>query len=169
MDGNVTVTVHTNGANGTSAAVEISVIDEDGSVIAKESGNANTAFSFTVDDVDLWTPDSPTLYNLTVTMGHDTVSSYTGFRSISVGDVDGVRRPLLNGEFVFQFGTLDQGFWPDGLYLAPTVEAMVFDLHELKKLGMNMVRKHVSGASILPGCLTRKNQRHQIHSGTDQS
>jgi len=71
------------------------------------------------------------------------VSSYTGFRTISVGEVDGVKRPLLNGEFVFQFGTLDQGWWPDGLMTPPNREAMVFDLQLLKRLGLNMVRKHI--------------------------
>lgn len=77
-------------------------------------------------------------------LGNDKVQSYTGFRTISKGEVDGVVRPLLNGEFVFMFGTLDQGYWPDGLYTPPTKEAMVYDLEVLKKLGFNMVRKHVS-------------------------
>ena len=77
-------------------------------------------------------------------MGDDTVKSYTGFRTISSAVVKGVQRPLLNGKFVFQFGTLDQGYWPDGIYLPPTLDAMVYDLHLLKSLGMNMVRKHVS-------------------------
>lgn len=77
-------------------------------------------------------------------MGKDQVESYTGFRTISRGTVNGVVRPLLNGEFIFMFGTLDQGFWPDGIYLPPTKEAMVYDLKMLKNLGFNTVRKHVS-------------------------
>lgn len=77
-------------------------------------------------------------------MGKDQVESYTGFRTISKGTVNGVVRPLLNGEFIFMFGTLDQGFWPDGIYLPPTKEAMVYDLKMLKNLGFNTVRKHVS-------------------------
>ena len=76
-------------------------------------------------------------------MGNDTVKSYTGFRSISRGMVDGIERPLLNNEFIFAFGTLDQGFFPDGGYLAPNREAMIYDLQTLKKLGFNMLRKHV--------------------------
>lgn len=72
------------------------------------------------------------------------MKSYTGFRTISKAIVNGVQRPLLNGKFVFQFGTLDQGYWPDGIYLPPTLEAMVYDLELLKSVGMNMVRKHVS-------------------------
>lgn len=77
-------------------------------------------------------------------MGEDEISSYTGFRTISKGMVKGVQRPLVNGEFVFLFGTLDQGYWPDGLYTPPTLDAMVYDLKMLKSLGFNMVRKHVS-------------------------
>lgn len=92
----------------------------------------------------LWTPNDPYLYNITVTMGDDEVASYTGFRTLSTGMVDGVQRPLLNGEFVFLMGTLDQGYWPDGLYLPPNREAMIYDLKMLKDLGFNMVRKHVS-------------------------
>jgi hypothetical protein len=76
-------------------------------------------------------------------LGSDTIQSYTGFRTISTGVVNGVQRPLLNGEFIFQFGTLDQGFWPDGIYTPPTREAMIYDLQILKKIGYNMVRKHV--------------------------
>lgn len=142
MDGTVTVNVHS--SLNQSSPVEISVITGDGDVVATHSGTSDLQFDFTVDSPSLWSPDSPTLYNLTVKLGDDTVSSYTGFRTISSGIVDGVQRPLLNGEFVFQFGTLDQGFWPDGIYLAPTLEALEFDLHVLKKVGMNMVRKHVS-------------------------
>lgn len=77
-------------------------------------------------------------------MGDDEVTSYTGFRTISKGTVDGVTRPLLNGEFIFMFGTLDQGYWPDGIYTPPSREAMVYDLEMLKNLGFNMLRKHVS-------------------------
>lgn len=141
-DGSVTAKVYATN-NGT-GAVDIQVLGEDGSVIGTGSGSSGAEFTFTVSGVSAWTPDSPTLYNLTVTMGDDTVSSYTGFRTVSRGEVGGVERPLLNGEWVFQFATLDQGFWPDGLYTPPTYEAMVYDLQELKKLGFNTVRKHVS-------------------------
>lgn len=81
---------------------------------------------------------------MTVTLGDDVVSSYTAFRTVSRGEVNGIQRPLLNGEFVFQFGTLDQGYWPDGLYTPPNREAMEYDLKMLKDLGFNMLRKHVS-------------------------
>jgi len=82
---------------------------------------------------------------VSVTLGDDVISSYTAFRTVSRGEVNGIQRPLLNGEFVFQFGTLDQGYWPDGLYTPPNREAMEYDLKMLKDLGFNMLRKHVSG------------------------
>lgn len=79
-----------------------------------------------------------------MSLDQDEVESYVGFRTISRGVIDGVERPLLNGEFIFMFGTLDQGYWPDGLYTPPNHEAMVYDLKMLKDLGFNTVRKHVS-------------------------
>ncbi|KFA46840.1 hypothetical protein S40293_05569 [Stachybotrys chartarum IBT 40293] len=140
MDGTVTVTVHS--AVQQEAAVQISVIDQNGNVVGTGSGTADAEFEFTVEDVELWSPSFPTLYNLTASLGDDEVFSYTGFRTISTGIVEGVQRPLLNGEFVFLFGTLDQGYWPDGLHTPPTREAMVYDLEVLKDFGFNMVRKH---------------------------
>jgi hypothetical protein len=83
------------------------------------------------------------LYNVTVKVGSDTIQSYTGFRTVSRGIIEGIERPLLNGEFVFWFGTLDQGFWPDGIYTPPSLEAMKFDIQALKAVGYNMLRKHV--------------------------
>ncbi len=96
-----------------------------------------------------WSPDSPFLYGLKVDLKRgdavvDTVQSYFGLRKIEVAkDAKGVNRIKLNGEFVFQVGPLDQGFWPDGLYTAPTDEALRFDIEITKKLGFNMTRKHV--------------------------
>jgi beta-galactosidase/beta-glucuronidase len=127
----------------TTSNVQVTV-HENGNVVATHSGPSNQPFQFNVDSPKLWSPSTPNLYNVTVKMGKDVVQSYTGFRTISKGTVDGVVRPLLNGEFIFMFGTLDQGFWPDGIYTPPTKEAMVYDLQLLKSLGFNMVRKHVS-------------------------
>jgi beta-galactosidase/beta-glucuronidase len=124
--------------------VLVSVFDSSGNEVAKQSGTSDSVFTFTVESPELWSPSTPVLHNITVTMGDDEISSYTGFRTISKGVVNGVQRHLLNGQFVFQFGTLDQGYWPDGLHLPPNLEAMVYDLKVLKSLGMNMVRKHVS-------------------------
>ncbi|KAF5651934.1 beta-galactosidase [Fusarium sp. NRRL 25303] len=141
-DGEVTVTVHTSQESGKSAKVVIE--SSDGTELASHEGTTDEEFTFTANSPKLWWPDSPTLYNITVTLDSgDKVQSYTGFRTISKGKVENVTRPLLNGEFVFQFGTLDQGFWPDGLYTPPNREAMVSDLKLLKKFGFNMVRKHI--------------------------
>ena len=98
----------------------------------------------------LWSPDSPFLYDLKVTMKDragktvDTVESYFGVRKISVGkDADGINRLLLNNKPLFQYGFLDQGWWPDGLYTAPTDAALRYDIETAKRIGANMVRKHV--------------------------
>ncbi|KJZ72780.1 hypothetical protein HIM_07855 [Hirsutella minnesotensis 3608] len=141
MDGVVTVTAHSALQRG--SPFELSVIGKDGTVLAKGRGIADRETKFAVPSPKLWSPASPNLYNITVTMGNDQVHSYTGFRTISTGVVKGVQRPLLNGQFVFMFGTLDQGFWPDGLYTPPNREAMIYDLKLLKQLGFNMVRKHI--------------------------
>lgn len=138
----VNVTVHTSNSNVTNN-VKVTV-HENGNVVATHSGPSNQPFQFNVDSPKLWHPNSPNLYDVTVQMGKDQVQSYTGFRTISKGTINGVVRPLLNGEFIYMFGTLDQGYWPDGIYTPPTKEAMVYDLQLLKSLGFNMVRKHVS-------------------------
>jgi hypothetical protein len=97
----------------------------------------------------LWSPAEPTLYGLTFELLRDgkpidTIKSYFAMRKLSVGkDEKGITRLLLNDKFVFQYGPLDQGFWPDGLYTAPTDAAMKYDLDVTKRLGFNMVRKHV--------------------------
>ncbi|AEO65527.1 glycoside hydrolase family 2 protein [Thermothielavioides terrestris NRRL 8126] len=141
MHGTVNVTVHSRTQKST--PVKVSVEGEQGGIIASQLHASDEPFTFSVSSPKLWSPDSPTLYNVTITMGTDVVKSYTGFRTISSGVVHGIKRPLLNGEFVFLFGPLDQGFWPDGIYTPPTIEAMVYDLKVIKGLGMNMLRKHI--------------------------
>ena len=98
-----------------------------------------------ITDPKLWSPDRPFLYGLRVRLkSGDAVRSYFGMRTIAVGpDGAGVHRLLLNGRPLFEFGTLDQGWWPDGLYTAPTEDARRFDLVTLKRLGFNLIRKHV--------------------------
>ncbi|TVY40077.1 Beta-galactosidase [Lachnellula occidentalis] len=151
MNGEVNVTIHS--SSGTPGPVEV-IFYEGGSkrspnILASQTGTSDVSFQFTVPSPKLWSPDSPNLYNFTVIMGSDEVSSYTGFKTISKGKVDGIVRSLLNGEFIFQFGTLDQGYWPDGVYTPPNREAMVYDLQVLKKLGFNMVRKHIKVENAL--------------------
>ncbi|HTU92654.1 MAG TPA: glycoside hydrolase family 2 TIM barrel-domain containing protein [Gemmataceae bacterium] len=100
-----------------------------------------------IPDAKRWSPESPFLYTLKVGADgstNDGVQSYFGMRKISVGrDDKGVKRLLLNNKPYFMVGPLDQGFWPDGLYAAPTDEALKYDIEITKKLGFNMTRKHV--------------------------
>lgn len=96
-----------------------------------------------------WSPDDPHLYNVRVVLRHhgrrlDRVTSYFGLRKIALAqDADGIPRLFLNNQPLFQFGPLDQGFWPDGLYTAPTDEALRYDIEITRQLGFNMARKHV--------------------------
>ncbi|USX53442.1 AbfB domain-containing protein [Lentzea sp. HUAS12] len=120
-----------------------------GTTVVGSATGGFTEFSVPVPNARRWSPDDPYLYNLRVSLRNssgatvDQVVNYFGMREIGTRLVDGVLRPTLNGEFVFQIGTLDQGFWPDGLYTAPTDAALASDLQKHKDLGFNMVRKHI--------------------------
>ena len=102
-----------------------------------------------VPDAKLWSPESPTLYDLVLTVKKngeavDTVKSYFGMRKFSIGkDKQGLPRLMLNNEPYFQRGLLDQGYWSDGGLTPPNDEAMIFDIAEMKRLGFNMLRKHI--------------------------
>lgn len=92
----------------------------------------------------LWSPQNPRLYSLTITAGEDRVESYFAMRKVEIKkDRDNIPRIYLNNEPYFQNGLLDQGYWPDGLYTAPSDEAMIFDIQKAKELGFNMLRKHL--------------------------
>ncbi len=146
--GEVTVGVDLSKTLGNSA-FKVEVLDGD-KVIAQAQG-LDYQNKIKIPSAKLWTPDTPHLYGLRVsvsgmklTSGSDRVESYFGMRKISVGkDERGITRLLLNNQFVFQYGPLDQGFWPDGIYTAPTDEALKYDIEITKKLGFNMTRKHV--------------------------
>ncbi len=106
--------------------------------------------SFDIPNAKLWSPESPFLYDLRVALIDDAnktvdeVQSYFAFRKIEIKKDDhGIPRLFLNNKPYFQVGPLDQGFWPDGLYTAPTDEALKYDIEVTKKLGFNMIRKHV--------------------------
>ena len=91
-----------------------------------------------------WSPEHPTLYPFSVTLGDDTVYSYFAMRKCSVEtDANGVRRLFLNGKPYFHNGLLDQGYWPDGLYTAPSDDALIYDIQLAKDMGFNMLRKHI--------------------------
>lgn len=100
-------------------------------------------------DAKLWSPDSPFLYDLKITLNNkgkkvDEIKGYTAMRKYSTRrDANGIVRLQLNNKDIFQFGPLDQGWWPDGLYTAPTDEALLYDIQKTKDFGYNMIRKHV--------------------------
>jgi beta-galactosidase/beta-glucuronidase len=120
----------------------------DGDKVVAESKENGTGHVVTLENPKHWSPDSPHLYTVRAKTaadgGGDAVESYFAFRTITIGaDGKGVSRMLLNGKPVFQYGPLDQGWWPDGLLTPPSDAAMKYDLEVLKKLGFNMLRKHI--------------------------
>jgi hypothetical protein len=128
---------------GPEGAVE-AVVRAGGKEVARARGRPGTELALPIKDARLWTPDDPFLYDLEVKLGQDQVASYFGMRKVSLGkDAKRIMRILLNGKFVFQVGVLDQGYWPDGIYTAPSDAALRFDVEMMKKLGLNMARKHV--------------------------
>jgi beta-galactosidase/beta-glucuronidase len=145
---NGTVTVNTNVTNGNGLNIALKV-KKSNKTIASATGVSGQEITLKIDDPILWTPENPFLYDLDLELmsGNttvDKVKSYTGIRKISLGKTeDGFTRILLNNKFIYENGPLDQGFWPDGIYTPPTLEAMVYDLEMTKKMGFNMLRKHV--------------------------
>ncbi|WP_075556874.1 glycoside hydrolase family 2 protein [Parabacteroides timonensis] len=130
--------------------LKVSAVAKDGvTEIAKAEGTVNNKFYIPIQNPRLWSPEDPFLYDLKLQLKNtkgkivDEVASYFGMRSVSLGKVDGVNRPLLNGKFVFQIGLLDQGYWPDGIFTAPTDEALLYDIELAKRAGFNVIRKHI--------------------------
>lgn len=135
-----------NGEENNQAEVE-AIAYKEGEEVGRVTGEMNQELSVPVPSPRLWDTTDPFLYDLIVKLKDedetiDEVESYFGMREITTGMVDGILRPLINGEFVFQMGPLDQGYWPEGLYTAPTDEALKYDIKMAKELGFNMIRKH---------------------------
>ncbi|GAB6119467.1 glycoside hydrolase family 2 TIM barrel-domain containing protein [Dysgonomonas termitidis] len=148
IDGNrLCVEVATN-ENNLSDIIEVSVWDS-GKLVASGKSVSGQAVEVLMKDIKLWSPDSPHLYDLKVTLSNagkvlDEVKSYAAMRKYSTQrDKNGIVRLQLNNKDLFQFGPLDQGWWPDGLYTAPTDEALAYDIIKTKDFGYNMIRKHV--------------------------
>ena len=133
--------------------VEADVIDPETGVTLYSGGamvkDGKFRMAGKVKDVKFWSPESPFLYTVKYRLSVnqrtvDTVESYLGMRTSTLGKTaDGITRMMINGKFIFQYGPLDQGWWPDGLYAAPTDEALKYDLIMTQKMGFNMLRKHV--------------------------
>ena len=131
-------------------AGNVRVIVKDGAAIVADVTQPAGDFSITINDARLWSPTRPHLYDLEVSLPDedpiaiDTVRSCAGIRSVGQArDENGHLRFTLNGEVLFHWGPLDQGWWPDGLLTPPSDEAMLFDIEYLKAAGFNMIRKHI--------------------------
>ena len=149
IDSNVlNVKAVTEGLN-VGSLISVSVFD-DGKMVAEGSSiNGEIVQVEMPEDIKLWSPDSPFLYDLKVCIKKngkiiDEVKSYAAMRKFSSKrDKNGIVRLELNNKPIFHFGPLDQGWWPDGLYTAPTDEALVYDIQKTKDFGYNMIRKHI--------------------------
>lgn len=147
-NGVMSVTVGACSDSPVSDIVEVSLLDK-GQVVATAKGVQGTELRLAVQNPTLWEPSNPYLYDMKVSLSKngkkvDEVKSYTAFRKISAErDANGIMRMRLNNKNLFQYGPLDQGWWPDGLYTAPTDEALLYDIVKTKAWGFNMIRKHV--------------------------
>lgn len=128
--------------------IEVIVFEGDSNVATAKAA-VGEELVLSVANAKLWSPESPFLYGLKIKVLSnndvvDEVESYVGMRKIGMKkDAFGIVRMQLNNEDYFQFGPLDQGWWPDGLYTAPTDDALKYDIEKTKELGFNMIRKHV--------------------------
>ena len=144
---NIAVTVAAENCT-TGDLVEVKILDK-GKLVASATGLPGNPLRLCIAEPKLWSPDSPFLYDMEVSLRQggktvDKVDSYTAMRKIGTKrDKGGILRMTLNDKPLFHFGPLDQGWWPDGLFTAPTDEALLFDILKTKELGYNMIRKHV--------------------------
>lgn len=141
--GAVTVSAEVTGAR-PGTTIRVSLYDQ-GREISRAESDEPASVTLPVPRPHFWSPEDPHLYRLRIALSSgDQVMSHVGMRKISVGlTADGTPRLFLNNAPLFQFGVLDQGWWPDGLYTAPTEDARRNDLLQIKRLGFNMIRKHV--------------------------
>lgn len=144
-----TLTVDASTVNTQSGDIIEVILKEGSTVIAKSKAAVGQALELPIANPKLWSPNAPFLYDLEVNLYEsgkrlDQVKSYAAMRKISMKrDKNGIVRMQLNNKDSFHFGPLDQGWWPDGLYTAPTDEALLYDIKKTKEWGFNMIRKHV--------------------------
>lgn len=124
-------------------------IKKDGKLVKDTVAAYKYQLTVSLPNASLWSPASPTIYNVEVALTSknkvvDQFNTYFAMRKIALGqDEHGYTRLMLNNQPIFQFGTLDQGWWPDGLLTPPSDEAMLYDMVKLKEMGFNMIRKHI--------------------------
>lgn len=138
------LTVNTYASNGVTVLASVT---SNGVAVASGNGNPDAELDVSIPTPRLWSPSDPFLYGLQVSVvsggtTNDSVSSYFGMRKIAVNTSNGIPQIYLNNQLIFGMGPLDQGYWPDGIYTAPTDEALKFDIQEIKALGFNTIRKH---------------------------
>jgi beta-galactosidase/beta-glucuronidase len=143
----IVVSVNPQGKYDNKKSIEI-IAFEGEKEIGKAVGDFNLPIELKIPKPKLWSPASPFLYDLKIKIKDslrtiDEVKAYFGMRKISLKQDKGTQRLALNNNFLFQFGPLDQGYWPDGIYTAPTDEALKWDIEETKAWGFNMIRKHI--------------------------
>ena len=131
-----------------SATADIVVKDGRKTVASASGQKANSPFTLEIPDAKLWSPESPHLYDMVISLHEDgretdRVEGYFGMRKISRGMAGGHPCLMLNNKPLFQFGVLDQGWWPDGLLTPPSDEGMRYDVDVLQSTGFNMIRKHI--------------------------
>lgn len=141
------VTLQINAANNT-GTVDVQVL-ENGKCVLSTSARPNMPFALGLEKMHLWDTEDPFLYTVKATLRYgdkciDSVESYMAIREFtSQPDKTGNHRIFLNGKPLFLYGPLDQGWWPDGLYTAPSDEALLYDVEMTKKFGFNSIRKHI--------------------------
>jgi hypothetical protein len=145
--GYLSLTVNTTGA-ASDYTIE-AVASTNGKTVSSIKGAANTTLKLSVKNAHLWNPEDPFLYDLSIRLvkkgnTEDQITSYFGMRKIAIKkDAKGQERIFLNDKYTYNLGVLDQGFWPDGIYTAPTDEALQFDIAAIKSMGFNTIRKHI--------------------------
>ncbi|MFB6456215.1 glycoside hydrolase family 2 protein [Chitinophaga sp. Hz27] len=144
-DSSLTIQVNASKSNCTAT---ITLLDK-GNVVATATTPSGNETTIAIPAAHQWSPEDPFLYDINIKLKNndqllDEVNSYTGIRTVAIKkDENGQERIFLNGKYTYNLGVLDQGFWPDGLYTAPTDEALRFDIEAIKSMGFNTIRKHI--------------------------
>lgn len=138
----VDITVETNRAID---KIDVKIVDKSGKIVAHNASVlANSKTKLKIASPRLWSTTDPYLYDIHINAGNDSIVSYVGLRKIEVKkDRKGINRFHLNGKPIFMYAPLEQGYWPDSIYNAPTEEALINDFNVLRTIGFNSLRKHV--------------------------
>ena len=127
----------------TEKSCSVEVYNRENKLVSKKVIQSNQEAEILIEELHLWSPEDPYLYDLRISMEDDTVSSYFGMRNYGLKSENGRKVLTLNKEKIFHLGDLDQGYWPESNLTPVSEEAMIFDITELKKLGFNTIRKHI--------------------------